>query len=80
MNFLTQKTSEVPFWQILLGVFIVTIGGLFLYNMVSYDNIVETGDNGSLLKRTYFAPMSLDAKQKYATAVNKRLAPKPASK
>lgn len=62
MDFLTKKTSEVPFWQILLGVAVVGFAVKIVYDMLVTENVVVTANNGSFVKRSFMGPISTEAR------------------
>lgn len=54
----TQKFSELPLWQVLIGAAVLFIAILVVKDLVTVDNIVATSNNGSFLRKSYFSPLS----------------------
>ena len=74
MEFFKQKTSEVPFWVLLLaaaGVFLLVH---IVYDMITTDNLITTTANGSFQKKSWFGPLSAEEKFKIAQSFDKKVA------
>lgn len=68
MKFLTDKTSELPVWQLLLLTGFVFLVALVLKDAFTTQNLVVTPGGSSFIKPTYMGPLSSEG---YANAAKR---------
>lgn len=74
MDILSQKAGEVKVWHLLVAFALVLAVGFVVKNMLTYDNIVVSANNGSFLKKSFFSPLTGEAKGKLGADLDKSVA------
>lgn len=80
MKFFEGKAGELPVWQLLLVAAVAVVLGCVVFNLVSTQNMVTSGVNGSFLRTSYFGPLSAERKAEIGTNFDKAAAEKAAAK